>query len=84
MEDSGRSAISKRIIEIVAQKCDLDPSSLTECAKFADLPIDSLGQVEMVMAIEDEFSGVSISDEELGKLEKISCIVDLIEKFKKD
>jgi acyl carrier protein len=44
-----------------------------------DLGADSLDQVELIMAFEEEF-GVEISDDEAEKIRKVKDAVDYIEK----
>lgn len=47
--------ISDRVIAIVAEQALLDPSDVTPQSTLADLGIDSLGLVESIFAIEEEF-----------------------------
>ena len=47
--------ISDRVIAIVAEQALLDPSDVTPESTLADLGIDSLGLVESIFAIEEEF-----------------------------
>ena len=44
-----------------------------------DLGADSLDQVELIMAMEEEF-GISISDEEAEKIATVKNAIDYIEK----
>lgn len=48
-------SISDRVIAIVAEQALLDPSDVTPDSTLADLGIDSLGLVEAIFAIEEEF-----------------------------
>ena len=53
---------------------------MTADASFVeDLGADSLDQVELIMAFEEEF-GVEISDDEAEKIRKVKDAVDYIEK----
>ena len=48
-------SISDRVIAIIAEQALLDPSDVTPESSLADLGIDSLGLVESIFAIEEEF-----------------------------
>jgi acyl carrier protein len=48
--------IETRVTKLIAEHLDVDPSKVKREAKFTDdLGADSLDQVEMVMAFEEEF-----------------------------
>lgn len=73
------SEIEARVRKIVAEHLDVDESKVTLEASFVDdLGADSLDQVELVMAFEEEF-GCEIPDE---AAEKISTLADAIEFIK--
>jgi acyl carrier protein len=77
------SDIKERVIEVVAKNLDADKSRITEDANFVDdLGADSLDQVELVMAFEEEF-GVEIPDEAAEKIRTISDAVKFIEENSK-
>ncbi|MEM8730190.1 MAG: acyl carrier protein [Pseudomonadota bacterium] len=44
-----------RVIRIIAEQAVLEPSDVTPESTLADLGIDSLGLVESIFAIEEEF-----------------------------
>lgn len=44
-----------KVIAIIAEQAVLDPSDVTEQSTLEDLGIDSLGLVESIFAIEEEF-----------------------------
>lgn len=68
-------AVEERVKEIIVEQLGVEPSQVTERAKFIeDLGADSLDMVELVMALEEEFS-LEIADEEA---EKISSVGDAI------
>ena len=72
------SDIKERVIEVVSKNLDVDKSRITEDANFVeDLGADSLDQVELVMAFEEEF-GVEIPDEAAEKIRTISDAVSFI------
>ncbi|MCK5843097.1 MAG: acyl carrier protein, partial [Victivallales bacterium] len=58
------SSSAEKVKEIVVQQLGVAPEQVTEEAKFVeDLGADSLDQVELVMALEEEF-GADIPDDE--------------------
>ncbi|EEX10809.1 phosphopantetheine-binding [Ruegeria lacuscaerulensis ITI-1157] len=48
-------SISDRVIAIIAEQAVLEPSDVTPESTLEDLGIDSLGLVECIFAIEEEF-----------------------------
>lgn len=72
------SDIEARVRKIVAEHLDVDESKVTADASFVDdLGADSLDQVELVMAFEEEF-GCEIPDEAAEKITKLSDAIDFI------
>ena len=47
--------VRDRVIAIIAEQAVLDPAQVTDGLSLADLGIDSLGLVEAIFAIEEEF-----------------------------
>nr|YP_010986162.1 acyl carrier protein [Polyopes affinis]WOL37080.1 acyl carrier protein [Polyopes affinis] len=71
-------SIFERVREIVAQQLGVDKKLVTKNANFAnDLGADSLDTVELVMAIEDEFS-IEISDEDAEKIATLDQAITFI------
>jgi acyl carrier protein len=67
-----------KVQEVVSDKLDVDASKVTPEASFAnDLGADSLDVVELVMALEEEFT-VEIPDEEAEKLQTVQDVVNYI------
>ena len=69
-----------RVKAIVVDKLDVNESDVSEVASFAeDLNADSLDLVELIMALEEEFSTddrpVEISDEDAGELHTLNDAV---------
>ena len=65
----------ERVRKIVIEHLDADPEKVTEKASFIDdLGADSLDNVELVMAFEEEF-GVEIPDD---AAEKITTVQDAV------
>jgi acyl carrier protein len=72
-------AVEERVKEIIVEQLGVEASSVTDQAKFVDdLGADSLDTVELVMALEEEFS-LEIPDEDA---EKITSVHDAIEYIK--
>ena len=66
---------SEKIIKVLADHLEMDPSEITEETTFAELGVDSLEAVEIMMEMEDEL-GVEINPQEAGKSVKelIACV----------
>ncbi|RZI46324.1 acyl carrier protein [Rickettsiales endosymbiont of Peranema trichophorum] len=72
------SDIETRVVKLVAEHLDIDTSKVKISAKFSDdLGADSLDQVELVMAFEDEFN-IEIPDNIAEKIVKVQDAIDYI------
>jgi len=70
--------VSSRVITVVSNFDKVDASKVTSASQFsADLGLDSLDTVEVVMAIEDEFA-IEIPDTESDKILSIEDAVKYI------
>ncbi len=58
---------SEKIIEVLANHLEKDPSEITEDSTFADLGVDSLEAAEIMMELEDELGIDEINPQEAGK-----------------
>lgn len=75
------STIESRVRKIVAEHLDVEEDKITDGASFVDdLGADSLDQVELVMAFEEEF-GCEIPDE---AAEKIVTLADAVKYIKEN
>jgi len=80
-EDRGRaiSHVVTRVTEIIVEVAGgISPTEILPTTNFvADLNFDSLGTVELVMELEDEFA-VSIPDEEADEMRTAGDMVDFV------
>lgn len=73
-----RSDIEQRMNNLLVSELGIDADKIANEARFEeDLEVDSLGVVELLMALEDEF-GVSIPDEEAENIGTVGQAVDLV------
>ena len=73
------SSIADKVKSIVVEQLGVSEDQVTEDAKFIeDLGADSLDQVELVMALEEEF-GSDIPDEDAEKLTTVGDAIKYIE-----
>ncbi len=73
-------AFEEKIIKIICEQLEVNKEDVVSEASFVDdLGADSLDQVELIMAMEEEF-GVSISDEEAEKIATVRDAIEYIEK----
>ncbi len=72
------STIEERVKKIVAEQLDVKEEEVTNNASFIeDLGADSLDNVELVMALEEEFE-LEIPDEQAEKITTVQDAVDYI------
>jgi len=73
-----RNDVVDRVLSIVKSNQKVDPAKVTDKASFqSDLGLDSLDEVELVMAIEEEFA-VEIPDADADKIKSTSDAIDYI------
>ena len=73
-----RSEVAERLGGVLVSELGLDEAKITEEAHFEeDLDVDSLGVVELLMALEDEF-GVKIPDEEAESIMTVGQAIDVV------
>ena len=72
--------ISEKVKKIICEQLDVAEEDVVPDASFVDdLGADSLDQVELIMAMEEEFN-VSISDEEAEKITTVQDAIDYVKK----
>lgn len=73
-----KEEILAKVKSVVSEKLNVGEDQVTTDAKFVeDLGADSLDQVELIMALEDEFD-LKIPEEEAEQLSTIGAAVDFI------
>jgi len=73
-----RSEIQAKLIDLLVQELGLEREKINLAASFEeDLEVDSLGVVELLMALEDAFE-VSIPDEEAERIVTVGDAVSLV------
>jgi acyl carrier protein len=72
--------IAEKIKKIISEQLNVSEDEVVPEASFVDdLGADSLDQVELIMAMEEEFD-LSISDEDAEKIATVQNAVDYITK----
>jgi len=75
-----RSEVEAKLITLLVDELGLDRDKITMEASFdEDLEVDSLGVVELLMALEDSF-GVAIADEEAEGITTVGEAVTVVMK----
>ncbi len=70
--------LDEKIIKVICDKLGVTADKVVPEAKFIeDLGADSLDQVELVMALEDEFS-LEIPDEDAEKLKSVGEVMTYV------
>ncbi len=68
-----------KIKQIIAEKLGVSEEKITPQASFIDdLGADSLDQVELIMAFEDEFD-IEIPDEDAEKMKSVKDAIDYLD-----
>ena len=83
------SDIQKRVIAIIAEQAVMEPSDVTLDNTLDDLGIDSLGLVESIFAIEEEFDisvpfNANEPTESDFDISSVASIIEGIEKLVKE
>jgi len=77
------ATVSGRLKKLVAEQLDIKEEDLTPATSFADdLNVDSLDLVELITAMEEEFSTaeekLEIADEDAEKIQTIQDAIDYL------
>lgn len=72
------SDVAERVKKIICEQLDVPEEDVVPTASFVDdLGADSLDQVELIMAMEEEFD-VSIPDEDAEKIITVQDAIDYV------
>ncbi|KAF9786978.1 acyl carrier protein [Thelephora terrestris] len=75
-----KEEITTRVLDVLKGFEKVDPTKLTTQASFtSDLGLDSLDAVEVVMAVEEEFT-IEIPDAEADEIKSVQHAIDYIAK----
>ncbi len=73
-------SIEERVISVIVKQLAVDEEKVVPTANFADdLGSDSLDNVELVMAFEEEFD-IEIPDEDAEQITTVQSVIDYIKK----
>lgn len=74
------SSVEEKVKKIIVEQLDVAEEDVVPGASFVDdLGADSLDQVELIMAMEEEFN-VSVPDEDAEKIQTVKDAIDYIKK----
>ncbi len=68
---------AQQVAGIVAEKLNIDQSTVNGESTLQDLGADSLDMVEIIMKLEEQFT-IEINDEEAEKLITVQDVVDYV------
>ncbi len=75
-------SVEEKIKKIICEQLEVSEKDVVPEASFVDdLGADSLDQVELIMAMEEEFD-ISISDEEAEKITTVRDAIEYVEQSK--
>lgn len=66
-------AIEREVIEIIARKKKLDPSTLSAATTFEDLGLDSLDAADLIFTVEDTFK-IVVPDEAAANMKSVAQV----------
>lgn len=71
--------VKNKVIEIVANTCEVDPSEVTEQSTIGDFAAwDSIGHLTILSSVEEAFD-INFEPEEMMDLEDVADIVKAVE-----
>jgi acyl carrier protein len=74
-----RDSILRAFAELLERVAAVSPTDVRLETRFADLGIDSLAMIELVVAAEDRF-GVRIGDDDVERLKTVEDAVDYVDR----
>lgn len=73
--------VAKKVTEVIAKTLELEADKVTPESHFVnDFNADSLQQIELVMALENEF-GIQIPEEEANNIQTVQDAIDHVIKL---
>ncbi|MCE2735079.1 MAG: acyl carrier protein [Ilumatobacteraceae bacterium] len=79
MASVDRNAVLETVCKHLADILEIDASSISETQTFADdLGADSIALIELVDALEQDFSGFEFNDDDLAELKTVADAVEYI------
>ncbi len=76
---TGMASVEDRVKSIIVKQLNVDDAEVTLSTSFVDdLGADSLDQIELVMAFEEEFR-INIPDEEAENIKTVQNAVEYVE-----
>ncbi len=78
------ASIEERVKNVIVDSLSVDAEKVTPDASFVgDLDADSLDQVELILALEEEF-GCQIPEEDAGKITTVGEAIEYLKKMVKE
>lgn len=77
-----RNDTYNKVVDIVAAKLAINPTTIKESSTLQDLGADSLDLVELIMKFEEVFA-IEINDEEAEKFRNVQEVVDYLNAHRK-
>jgi acyl carrier protein len=73
------TTVADKVITVMANVMNIDKKRIKQTSKIADLPADSLDQVEIVMELEKKFN-ICIADDKVEELTTVRKIINHVTK----
>ena len=71
-------SIRKRAVALVSEQLGVDLNDIEDDMSFKDMGADSLDEIELTMAVEEEFGLEEISDEEAAKCDTVGKMINAL------
>ena len=73
--------VREKIVQIIANECEVDPDKIVPDASLDELGISSVDLVQVMFQVEEEFD-VYLADEEVGvDTQNVGQLLDAVEKL---
>ena len=77
------ATVAERVIRIIAEQAGRAPEEVTADLGLADLGVDSLGLVEAIFAIEEEFD-IELLDDQIELMKTPADIVRIVDNIEEE